>query len=221
MIKGPHPRMWLCRCRCGTKRKVSGANLRAGRTTNCGCERRHATGHGHGRRGARSSTYSAWCAMHTRCSPDYKQAKYYFERGIGICDRWHDYSLFLADMGERPEGLRLDRIDDAIGFQPDNCRWSSRSVQGRHTRGGSLVHVDGQDLLIPDAAALVGISKGTVYQDHRRGGGTLQDAFDRVRARKLRDRSAIKPCGGDPRAAPGGARSSARKREDAPTRRRE
>ena len=74
--------------------------------------------------------------MKTRCTnPKSDGWKYYGERGISVCDRWlHSFESFLADMGERPEGMTLDRIDNDCNYEPDNCRWTTPVEQVRNRR---------------------------------------------------------------------------------------
>ena len=69
--------------------------------------------------------------MRTRClNPAHIGFAYYGGRGITICDAWlHSFETFLADMGERPDGTTLDRIDPDGNYEPDNCRWATPKVQ--------------------------------------------------------------------------------------------
>ena len=91
--------------------------------------------HGHAKRTGFSPTYISWVGMMQRCNY-VGHAKYalYGGRGITVCERWHEFENFLADMGERPIGKSLDRIDSNKGYSPENCRWSTKSEQMRNTR---------------------------------------------------------------------------------------
>ena len=96
---------------------------------------------------SRTPTYSSWNAARDRCyNPRATGYERYGGRGIRVCDRWSDFSAFLEDMGERPEGTTLDRIDSDGDYEPGNCRWADQVTQNqnRKTRGGWFpVEVDG------------------------------------------------------------------------------
>lgn len=93
--------------------------------------------HGHCVRYRNSPTYKSFCMMKTRCNnPNYDGFADYGGRGIQVCSRWASFEAFLEDMGERPEGTTLDRIDVDGNYEPANCRWATVREQNRNMRHG-------------------------------------------------------------------------------------
>lgn len=137
-------RLWLCRCDCGADVKVNSRSLRSGNTSSCGCFRKQkmselATArnlrHGHNYAGKESPTHKSWTAMIQRTTnSNYTHWKDYGGRGITVCDQWRSFEVFLADMGERPEGKTLDRINVNGNYEPGNCRWATLSEQQKNKR---------------------------------------------------------------------------------------
>jgi hypothetical protein len=139
--------IWLCRCDCGETSLADGNNLRSGNSESCGCLRREqlADGapHGHAREGLRSPEYQSWAAMWARCratDPMDRRFRDYVARGITVCERWRSFETFLADMGPRPAGTSIDRIDNDRGYEPGNCRWATDTQQNLNKRRGSPPH---------------------------------------------------------------------------------
>lgn len=128
---------YLVRCDCGTEKTVIGYYLTSGDTRSCGCLPKHSgLRHGNAFHGKRTPTYWSWQAMKARClNPHSKSFPDYGGRGIRICDRWRDsFENFLADLGERPQGTTLDRINNSGNYEPGNCRWAVKVEQNRNQR---------------------------------------------------------------------------------------
>jgi hypothetical protein len=137
-------RKWkaLWECRCGNRFESLVDNVTRRHTTSCGCvqqEVRHLSfpKHGHFIGDKPTATYKSWQSMIARCTnPNHPAYKDYGGRGITICQAWiRSFEQFLADMGERPHGLTLDRWPNNNGnYEPGNCRWATRSEQSRNRR---------------------------------------------------------------------------------------
>ena len=122
--------LWKCLCDCGKESIVVAGSLVTGNTTSCGCD---AGSYKHG--GTGKGSYNTWRAMVRRCTnPKDKDYKGYGAKGVNVCERWMDYTNFVADMGEPVGDETLDRIDVYGNYEPLNCRWAGVKTQNRNTR---------------------------------------------------------------------------------------
>jgi hypothetical protein len=171
---------WLCRCVCGTEKRIAGCNLRAGQTS-CGCQRGtldrvKKLRHGCSRTtlgGGPTPEFRVWSGMLARCSnPNAPSYEYYGGRGITVCDRWRDsFETFLADMGPRP-GPRhsIDRYPDRNGnYEPGNCRWATDKEQQRNRGNLRFITFAGKTQCLAAWAEEAGLSRGALQERLARG----------------------------------------------------
>lgn len=170
---------WLVRCDCGNERSMRGSKLNAGQRGSCGCAKRdrkispsHATPRP--KRKPRTTPlppeYQVWTGMVGRCrNPKNYSWDFYGGRGITVCERWLDFKNFVADMGPRPPGLTIDRIDSNGNYEPGNCRWATKTEQNRNTRRNHWVLIDGAPMIIADAARALNVCESTIQKRVRLG----------------------------------------------------
>jgi hypothetical protein len=122
--------------------------------------------------------YPTWSAMINRCSNPNKQGyENYGGRGITVCDSWKDFGQFCEDMGDKPEGTSLDRIDNNKGYSPDNCKWSTRFEQNRNTRANRYLTANGKTQIMADWASETGLSEQVIKRRIDVYGWSEQDAL--------------------------------------------
>jgi len=127
--------------------------------------------HGHAVEGRVSATYSSWRAMRKRCLCPKDQAfDRYGGRGITVCDRWSSFANFVADMGERPVGLTLDRKENDKSYEPGNCRWATRMVQQQNRRGNVTIEIAGRVACLSVWCREYGVRLDTAWKRRHRDG---------------------------------------------------
>lgn len=109
--------------------------------------------------------YCSWQSMRDRCrNPKNRAYRDYGGRGIKVCDRWKSYAAFAADMGERPPGYTLERVDNDGDYTPENCRWASRRDQQRNRRINVYVTIEGARYLLAELADKSDLKRDTIQE---------------------------------------------------------
>ena len=153
----------VCKCDCGKYKHIDMSALLLGKVISCGCVRNKKaseravirnTTHGL----VNTAAYRTWSSMKARCLRKSHDAyDDYGGRGIKICERWMDFATFLADMGPRPKGTTIDRIDPNGDYEPGNCRWATSFVQTRNRRNNVLITHNGVTLNASDWQKITGL----------------------------------------------------------------
>lgn len=171
-VGGQSKRIWLCRCDCGNQINLPAGALTANNTRSCGCLMRDTvTVHG----GYKDPIYKVWHAMIERCR-NAKHSDYplYGGRGIVVAAAWTDFAKFRLDMGPRPHGATLERIDVNGNYCKSNCRWATPQEQANNRRNNRHVYFNGYWRTIAEWSRITGLSKRCIQ--YRLSAGWPKDA---------------------------------------------
>lgn len=166
-------------CDCGNIAAKRISEVRRGLSMSCGCyHSEKIRRHGHAAAGNGTPEYRTWTAMKYRCTnPRCKMWPDYGGRGITMCARWmNSFEAFLEDMGPRPEGCTIDRIDNDGPYTPENCRWATKREQAANRRSSVMVDFNGRRMTLKDAASVAGVEYAKVHS-RLRAGWTLERAL--------------------------------------------
>ena len=152
---------WICLCDCGAIKEVATSNLVCGGTSSCGClQKENISSRRAKHRASETPEYAVWGTMKARCNnPKNKSYGLYGGRGIKVCSRWENsFENFIQDMGSRPEGMSIERIDCNKGYSPDNCVWATAVEQNRNRRTTVKAEYLGKLTTISEIAEVEGVS---------------------------------------------------------------
>lgn len=128
----------------------------------------------------KSRVHAAWKAMNQRCfNKRCREYRYYGERGITVCERWRRFEAFFEDMGDPPDGMSLDRIDNNRGYGPGNCRWATKGEQSNNRRSCKLIEFRGNAQNQKQWAREMGIHQTTIA-GRLRNGWSVERALTQV-----------------------------------------
>lgn len=158
---------WVCQCSCGAIKSVMALSLKNGSSSSCGCLRdelakKRATTHSL----TKTPEHRTWGSMIQRCTNKNHHAFHnYGGRGIKICHQWRtDFLQFLSDMGKRPEGTTLDRIDVNGDYEPSNCRWATETQQKNNRRDNRYIEWEGETYTLSNLARKYGLTYNILFK---------------------------------------------------------
>jgi hypothetical protein len=174
---GKPVRTFICECDCGNIVTVHRTKWRYTRS----CRPCAHLSHGHARRSGLSRTYRSWRNMIQRCeNPNCLEFHRYGGDGVTICERWHSFPEFLADMGECPPRLTIERVDNEAGYFPGNCIWATYKTQNRNQSSNIVLSFSGVTACLGELCERFNMPYYKVYYLLSRG-WSIEDAFARFR----------------------------------------
>jgi hypothetical protein len=171
---------WECKCICGVQKSVLASSLKSGCRKSCGCKKKELQSESLSTHGmSNTPTYTSWEHLIARCkNPNSDYFKNYGGRGIDVCDRWLVFENFLRDMGIRPEGTSIDRIDVNGNYTKDNCRWATPFTQGNNTTRNIYHEYEGVTLTLSEWSRIMGIAIPTIRNRIMRRNETFAQVAD-------------------------------------------
>lgn len=173
---------WLFVCDCGQSKEIGIKSVRSGHTASCGCLQRAAVVQRnlvHGLSRDHRREYRTWKDMRGRCNnPNSQDYPDYGGRGISVCARWDDFAAFLVDMGQRPSGHTIDRIDVNGMYEPANCRWAAAKLQANNKRSNRTIEFNGEEKTLQQWCDQFGLEPSKVRY-RLSVGYPAAEAFDR------------------------------------------
>lgn len=154
---------WICKCDCGNTVSIMGDSIRRGKTTSCGCNKHNKSN---------TRLYTIWSKMKSRCyNHNDSKYKYYGDKGITICEDWHDFTTFYSWSidNDYNESLTLDRINVYSNYEPSNCRWITHTEQQRNKTNTIYVKYNNKTISISELAEITGLNRKTLTKRYYAG----------------------------------------------------
>lgn len=176
---------WFFVCDCGNEKVSRLYDVKSGKINSCGCIRkkqlaeRNKANSKHGYFG--TPTYNSWSGIIERCyNPNSGNYKMYGAKGITMCQRWREsFENFLEDMGDRPKGCTIDRINVYGNYEPENCRWANPKTQARNRSNNIRLAYDEKNLTLAEWSEITGIRSDTISNRIKKLGWSIEDALTR------------------------------------------
>jgi hypothetical protein len=169
-------RMTQCICECGATKIIASKTLWSGASKSCGCFNKEVIINRNKKEingifSTNHDLYSIWKGIKKRCTnKNCKAYKNYGGRGISICDRWSkSFANFVKDMGDRPAGYSIERINNEKGYYPENCKWAGRLEQAANQRSCRYIACNGQIKTCSEWSRNLNGNKSLVYNRIRLG----------------------------------------------------
>lgn len=163
---------YVCQCDCGNTTILPGSRFRGGKAKSCGCLARDtARANGYAKAGkplthgatmglVQTPTYKSWLTMRRRCfDVSFKDYPHYGGSGIQMQPDWEDFRIFHRDMGDRPPGMTLDRIDNTKGYSAINCRWATHTTQMNNTSRSRVLEYKGEFHTVSEWARILNVPR--------------------------------------------------------------
>jgi hypothetical protein len=184
-LNRPSNQFWLFQCDCGNTKISRFYDVKRGKISSCGCifkkqlSDRNKANSKHGYFG--TPTYNSWSGIIDRCcNINSNNYSIYGAKGISVCERWRSsFENFLEDMGERPPGTSIDRIDVLGNYEPGNCRWANAKTQARNRTNNTRYEHDGKNLTLAEWSEITGIKADTINRRIKKLGWPIKEALTR------------------------------------------
>lgn len=182
---------WICRCECGKQTSVLAYYLKTTHTQSCGCLKNlsHTLKHGFCKGQRNKPEYESWNKAKRRCfNKSDKAYLRYGGRGITMSEKWSkDFLEFYKDMGQKPNGSSLDRINNNGNYEPGNCRWATPKEQSRNRRNvfskNDLENIRvliSKNFRVKDIAEIFNKSESAIYRIKNGKTFSLEDVMERI-----------------------------------------